>query len=191
MLHLPSPSGFNDMSHPYLIMTFNRPTRAIPNTAYLKNQAKLQHCDDRLTLSSPHHISFPIQCGILFAMASRRFTVDSAKKMEFIKIFLLMPESSVLNAMRQAKFTEEDIANLRMRRFLQRALPGGLIKGLRAFIAGLLPLPPHCHDRCQKRSVDDLSSTRMDHLVIASSMAATKPATRGRPQVMAMPSQYC
>jgi hypothetical protein len=81
-------------------MTFNRPTRAIPNTAYLQNQAKLQHCDDRLTLLSPHHVSFPIQRGILLAMASRRFTVDSAKKKEFINIFLLMPESSVLNARR-------------------------------------------------------------------------------------------
>jgi hypothetical protein len=79
-------------------------------------------------------------------MASRRFTVDSAKKNEFINIFLLMPESSVLNAMRQAKFTKEEIADLRMWRFLQRALPGGLIKGLRAYIAGLLLLPPHRHD---------------------------------------------
>ncbi len=64
-----------------------------------------------------------------------RFTVDTAKKKEFINIFLLMPESSILNAMRQAKFTKEDIADLRMQRFLQRALPGGLIKGLRAYIA--------------------------------------------------------
>jgi hypothetical protein len=81
-------------------MTFNRPTRAIPHTAYLQNQAKLQHCDDQLTLSSPHHVSFPIQRGILFAMASKRFTVDLAKKKEFINIFLLVPESSVFNARR-------------------------------------------------------------------------------------------
>jgi hypothetical protein len=81
-------------------MNFNRPTRTIPNTAYLQNQAKLQHCNDRLTLSSPHHVSFPIQRDILFAMASRRFTVDLAKKKEFINIFLLMPESSILNARR-------------------------------------------------------------------------------------------
>jgi len=68
-------------------------------------------------------------------MASRQFTVDSAKKREFINIFLLMPESSVLNAMRQATFTEEDIADLPLWRFLQRALPGGSIKGLKAYIA--------------------------------------------------------
>jgi hypothetical protein len=61
-------------------------------------------------------------------MASRQFTVDSAKKKEFINIFLLMPESSVLNAMRQAKFTKEDIADVRLWHFLQRALPSRLIK---------------------------------------------------------------
>jgi hypothetical protein len=91
-------------------MTFIRPTRAIPNTAYLQNQAKLQHCDDRLTLSSLHHVSFPIQCGILFAMASRRFTVDSAKKKEFINIFLLMPESSVHNARRLCRCRDGVVA---------------------------------------------------------------------------------
>ena len=68
-------------------------------------------------------------------MASRQFTVDSAKKREFINIFLLMPESSVLNAMRQATFTEEDIADLPLRRFLQCALPSGSMKGLKAYIA--------------------------------------------------------
>jgi len=68
-------------------------------------------------------------------MASRQFTVDSVKKREFINFFLLMPESSVLNAMRQATFTEEAIADLPLRRFLQRALPGGSIKGLKAYIA--------------------------------------------------------
>jgi hypothetical protein len=79
-------------------------------------------------------------------MASRRFTVDSAKKNKFVDIFLLMPETGVADAMRSAKFTEEDIADLRMRRFLQRALPGGLIKGLKAYVAGLL---------CPTRLVDD------------------------------------
>ena len=44
-------------------------------------------------------------------MVSRRFTVDPVKKKEFINIFLLMPESSVINAMRQATFTDENIAD--------------------------------------------------------------------------------
>ena len=77
-------------------------------------------------------------------MASRQFTVDSAKKREFINIFLLMPESSVLNAMRQATFTKEDIVDLPLQRFLQHALPGGSIKGLKAYIARQRSMhPPH------------------------------------------------
>jgi len=77
-------------------------------------------------------------------MASRQLTVDSAKKREFINMFLLMPESSVLKAMRQATFTEEDIADLPLRRFLQRALPGRSIKGLKAHIAHQRSKhPPH------------------------------------------------
>jgi hypothetical protein len=61
-------------------------------------------------------------------MASRRFTVDPVKKKEFINIFLLMPETHVDDAMRKAEFTEKDIADLLLRRSLQRALPGGSIK---------------------------------------------------------------
>ena len=118
------------MSHPHVIIG-----------------ASIQNYNDRLTLLFPPYISFPIQRGIVFVMASRQFTVDSAKKKEFINIFLLMPESSVLNAMKKAKLTEEDIANLQMRRFLQRALPGGSIMGLKAYIAGLLPPPPDCLQR--------------------------------------------
>jgi hypothetical protein len=94
-------------------------------------------------------------------MASRRFTVDPAKKKEFINIFLLMPESSILNAMKQAKFTEEDIADLRMRRYLQRALPGGSIKGLQAYIAGLLPPPP---DRRQRKPPPEMASSPEDQV---------------------------
>jgi len=45
-------------------------------------------------------------------MTSRQFTVHWVKKKEFINIFLMMPESSFLNAMRQATFTKEDIDNV-------------------------------------------------------------------------------
>ena len=68
-------------------------------------------------------------------MTSRQFTVDPVKKQEFINIFLLMPETRVSHAMRKAEFAKKDIANLLLRHFLQRALPGGLIK---ARLAGFL-----------------------------------------------------
>ena len=76
-------------------------------------------------------------------MASRQFTVDSVKKQKLINIFLLMPETCVSHAMRKAEFTEEDITNLLLRCFLQRALPCRLIKVLKAYIARQRKLPPH------------------------------------------------
>jgi len=75
-------------------------------------------------------------------MASRRFTVDPVKKKEFINIFLLMPETRVDDAMRKAEFTEKDIADLLLRRSLQRALPGGSITGLKDYIARQRKQPP-------------------------------------------------
>ena len=82
---------------------------------------------------------------------SRQFTVDSAKKKKFVDIFLLMPETRVADAMRSAKFTEEDITNLRIRRFLQRALPGRSIQGLKAYVAG----PHRSRQFCSSRPLVD------------------------------------
>ncbi len=136
-------------------------------------------------------------------MASRRFTVDPAKKKRFLNFILQMPKLRVPDAMKLAIFSDKDITDLRLRRFLQRALPRGTVKAMKAHLGAFLPPkppPPSCHDRCQKRSVDelvaasskaatepvvDLLSTKMDQLVAA----ATKLATRGHPPAMAMPSQ--
>jgi hypothetical protein len=53
-------------------------------------------------------------------MASRRFTVDPAKKKKFLNFILQMPKLHVPDAMKLAMFSNEDIADLRLRRFLQR-----------------------------------------------------------------------
>jgi hypothetical protein len=136
-------------------------------------------------------------------MASRRFTVDLAKKKKFLNFILQMPKLRVLDAMKLAMFSDEDITDLGLRYFLQRALPGGSVKAMKAHLGAFLPPeppPPSRHDRCQKLSVDelvaaslkaatepvdDLLSIKMDRL----GAAATKPATRGRPPAMATPSQ--
>ncbi len=57
-------------------------------------------------------------------MASRRFTVDQAKKKKFLNFILQMPKLRVPDAMTLAMFSDEDITDLGLRRFLQRALPG-------------------------------------------------------------------
>ena len=53
-----------------------------------------------------------------------------------------MPETRVDDAMRKAEFTEKDIADLLLRRSLQRALPGGSITGLQDYIARQRKQPP-------------------------------------------------
>jgi hypothetical protein len=136
-------------------------------------------------------------------MASRRFTVDPAKKKKFLNFILQMPKLRVPDAIKLVMFSDEDITNLGLRRFLQRALPGGTVKVMKVHLGAFLPPeppPPSCHDQCQKPSVDelvaasskaatkpvnDLLSTKMDQFVAA----ATEPATRGCPPVMATPSQ--
>jgi hypothetical protein len=135
-------------------------------------------------------------------MASRRFTVDPAKTKKFLNFIPQMPKLHVPDAMKLAMFSDEDIADLGLRRFLQRVLPGGTVKAMKAHLGAFLPpkpSPPSRHDRCQKWSVDelvaaslkaatepvdDLLSTKMDQLVAA----AIKPATRGCLPAMAMPS---
>ena len=142
------------MSHPYGNIGSSLQPRAIPRARTSKIEPNCSIAMSANALSSPHHTSFPIHRGIIFTMASRQFTVDSAKKKKFVDIFLLMPETRVADDMRSAKFTKEDIANLGMQRLLQRALPGGSIKGLKAYVAGLL-LPQPRHNQCPTRLVDD------------------------------------
>ncbi len=91
--------------------------------------------------------------------------------------------------MKLAMNSDEDIANLGLRRFLQRALQGGTVQAMKAHLASVPPAPDRNqrHDQRKKRSVDkavaatlkaatkpvdDLLSTKMDQLVAA---AAKEP----------------
>jgi hypothetical protein len=43
-------------------------------------------------------------------------------------------------------FSDKDIADLGLRRFLQRALPGGTVQAMKAHLAGVPPAPD-CNQR--------------------------------------------
>jgi hypothetical protein len=73
-------------------------------------------------------------------MASRRFTVDPAKKKKFLDFILQMPKLRVPDATKLAMFSDKDVANLGLRRFLQRALPGGTVQAMKAHL-GVPPAP--------------------------------------------------
>ena len=79
-------------------------------------------------------------------MTSRRFTVDLAKKKKFLDFILQMPKLRVPDAMKLAMFSDEDIADLGLRRFLQRALPGGTVQAMKTHLAGVPPAPD-CNQR--------------------------------------------
>jgi hypothetical protein len=123
------------MSHPCVFMSFNWPTRAIPSSAHLKKQAKLQHFNVRLTLSAQPLTSFLIHYLILIAMASRWFTVDLAKKKKFLNFILQLAKLRVPDAMKLAMFSDEDIADFGLRRFLQRAVPGSTVNAMKVHLA--------------------------------------------------------
>jgi hypothetical protein len=80
-------------------------------------------------------------------MKSRRFTFDPAKLKKFLNVMLQAPKPRVPDAMKLANFSDEDIADLSLRCFLQRSLPGGTIKAMTAHLVGLLPLKPPPPDR--------------------------------------------
>jgi hypothetical protein len=56
-------------------------------------------------------------------MKSRRFTADRAKLKKFLNIMLQAPKLRVPDAMKLANFSDEDIADLSLRCFLQHSLP--------------------------------------------------------------------
>ena len=85
-------------------------------------------------------------------MVSRQFMVDPAKKKKNINILLQVPNLCVPEAMKLAKFTKDDVADLGLRHFLQCALPGGTVNAMKAHVAQLLPLQPR---RNQHPTLDD------------------------------------
>ncbi len=87
---------------------------------------------------------------------SRSVKPDKLKKV--IKTLLNMPDMKVPQAMLLARFFNEEVANLSLRRFIQQSLPGKTLKGLKAHVLGPLPSPPpqpDCGEQLCRRAFDD------------------------------------
>jgi hypothetical protein len=77
----------------------------------------------------------------------RSSSADPAKLKNLIAIFLWMPQIQLQEARELAKYSDKDITDVAFCLFLQHALPGRSLKGLRAYVAGeVAPLlaPPVC-----------------------------------------------
>ncbi len=81
---------------------------------------------------------------------SKSNLADLAKLKKLIKICLRMPQILVSAAMKLAEYSNEEIAILSLRRFIQHALPGGSLKGLRVHVARDVPPLPAPPDRTKQ-----------------------------------------
>jgi hypothetical protein len=77
----------------------------------------------------------------------RSRSVDPDKLKKVIKTLLKMPDLKVPQAMLLARFSNEEVANLSLCRFIQQSLSGKMLKGLKAHVSGTLPPPPPQPDR--------------------------------------------
>jgi hypothetical protein len=92
------------------------------------------------------------------ATIDRSRSVDPDKLKKVIKTLLNMPDLKVPQAMLLARFSDEEVANLSLWRFIQQSLPGKTLKGLKAHVSGpLLPPPPQpdCGEWLCNRAIDD------------------------------------
>ena len=84
----------------------------------------------------------------------RSSSADPAKLKKLTNILLRMPLLQLRDAMNLAKYSDEEIADVAFRRFLQRALPGGSLKAFKAQTAGVVLPPPDRTQRRQKRAIE-------------------------------------
>jgi hypothetical protein len=94
----------------------------------------------------------------LSATLDRSRSVDPDKLKKVIKTLLNIPDMKVSQAMLLARFSDEEVANLSLRWFIQQSLPGKTLKGLKAHVLGPLPPPlpqPDCGERLCNRSIND------------------------------------
>jgi hypothetical protein len=84
---------------------------------------------------------------------SRSVNPDKLKKV--IKTLLNMPDMKVPQAMLSARFSDEEVANLSLRRFIQQSLPGKTLKGSKVHVLGPLPPQPDRGERLCNRAIDD------------------------------------
>jgi hypothetical protein len=69
-----------------------------------------------------------------------------------------MPDLKVPQAMLLARFSDEEVSDLSLRRFIQQSLPGKTLKSLKVHVLGPLPPPPPQPDRgewLRNRTIDD------------------------------------
>jgi hypothetical protein len=78
--------------------------------------------------------------------------VDSVKLKKLVQVFKKVPHLTIPDAMKLAKYSNEEVSDCTFQRFLLRALLGGLLNGFNALLACDVPPPKQ---RRQKRAINN------------------------------------
>ncbi len=142
-MHVPHLSLLFDMSHPYEISMPSIHKTSSPVLDNSKKQAKLLHCNVPLLLLTPDCNHSLLQVVEPSAIMERSRSVDPDKLKKVIKSLMNLPDLKVPQAMLLTRFSSnEEVANLSLRCFIQQSLSGKTVKGLKAHVLGPLPPPP-------------------------------------------------
>jgi hypothetical protein len=124
-----------------------------------------------------------LQAEELSATMDRSRSVDPDKLKKVIETLLNMPNMKVLQAMLLARFSNEEVADLSLRCFIQQSLPGKTVKGLEAHVSGPLPPPPlqpDCGERLCNCAIDD-KAVRIEEGFHAAGIGACERAILATP----------
>ena len=120
----------------------------------------------------------------------RSSSVDPDMIKKCIKCLINRPDMKVPAAMKLTNFSVEEVANLSLRRFIQRSLPGKTLEGLKAHALASLPPPPPQPDRAERRlnrAIDDEGAvdepgSRACALAVTPSPLLPRPPPASTPQ---------
>jgi hypothetical protein len=146
------------MSHLYVVSIPSLYIAPSPAPDNFKKQAKLLHWDVPLlplTTDCNHSL---LQVVVPSAIIERSRSVYPDKLKKVSKTLINLPDLKVLQAMLLTRFSDKEVANLSLRFFIRRSLPGKTVKGLEAHVLGpLLPPPPQsvCSERFHNCAIDD------------------------------------
>ena len=101
-------------------------------------------------ISSPHAHIIPIPRTYIITNINMVRSIDPAKFKKLVKVVRLAPHLCIPDAMKLAKYSDDEIADPTFRKVLQRHLPGGSFEAFRTIISSDAVPWPNGNERHKK-----------------------------------------
>ena len=102
-------------------------------------------------ISSPHVHIIPIPRTYIITNINMVRSVDPAKFQKLVRVVRFAPHLCTRDAMRTAKYSDDEVADLSFRRLLQRRLRGGSLDSFRAIVRAEAAPRPNRDERHKTR----------------------------------------